>query len=120
MGTSPATSKSSGETLAGECPSFVVFHPSRPFAYAIDENNGVVRSFAVSARAELEEIGCVDSGGAGPQAAHRTHQLVERDGQRRLGFLAGVFDRVHDPGAGFFAGRRQAALGKGGLHGGRK
>lgn len=55
-----------GKTLAGECPSFVAFHPSRPFAYAIDENNGVVRSFAVAQGGQLDEIGCVDSGGAGP------------------------------------------------------
>jgi 6-phosphogluconolactonase len=55
-----------GQTLAGECPSFVAFHPERPLAYAIDENGGVVRSFAVAESGELREIGCVDSGGAGP------------------------------------------------------
>ncbi|HEX3776978.1 MAG TPA: lactonase family protein [Polyangiaceae bacterium] len=54
------------QTRAGECPSFVAFHPERPLAYAIDENAGVVRSFAVSNGGELSEIGCVDSGGAGP------------------------------------------------------
>ncbi|HEY4103842.1 MAG TPA: beta-propeller fold lactonase family protein, partial [Polyangiaceae bacterium] len=55
-----------GQTRAGECPSFVAFHPERPLAYAIDENAGVVRSFAMSNAGELREIGCVDSGGAGP------------------------------------------------------
>jgi len=55
-----------GETLAGECPSFVAFHPDRPLVYAIDENVGVVRSFALSGSGGLREIGCVDSGGAGP------------------------------------------------------
>lgn len=56
----------SGETRAGECPSFVVFHPTRSFAYAIDEARSVVRSFAVDDNGELRELGCVDSGGAGP------------------------------------------------------
>ena len=55
-----------GETRAGQCPSFVAFHRQRPLAYAIDENAGAVRSFAVSASGELRQIGCVDSGGAGP------------------------------------------------------
>jgi len=55
-----------GETLAGQCPSYVAFHPERPLAFAIDENAGSVRSFAVADNGELREIGCVDSGGAGP------------------------------------------------------
>ncbi|HWZ88476.1 MAG TPA: beta-propeller fold lactonase family protein, partial [Polyangiaceae bacterium] len=55
-----------GQTLAGQCPSFVAFHPGRPLAYAIDEEAGSVRSFAVDEQGQLREIGCVDSGGAGP------------------------------------------------------
>jgi 6-phosphogluconolactonase len=55
-----------GETLAGQCPSFVAFHPERPLAYAVDEDAGSVRSFAVDEQGQLREIGCVDSGGAGP------------------------------------------------------
>lgn len=55
-----------GETRAGECPSFVAFHPSRPLAYAIDEHGATVRSFAVAEGGKLRQIGCVESGGAGP------------------------------------------------------
>lgn len=55
-----------GETRAGECPSFVAFHPSRPLAYAIDEMGATVRSFAVGDGGTLRQIGCVESGGAGP------------------------------------------------------
>ncbi len=55
-----------GETLAGQCPSYVAFHPERPLAFAIDENAGTVRSFSVGDDGKLREIGCVDSGGAGP------------------------------------------------------
>ena len=42
-----------GETRAGQCPSFVAFHRQRPLAYAIDENAGAVRSFAVEVRAGM-------------------------------------------------------------------
>ena len=54
------------ETQAGECPSFVAFHPSRPLAYAIDEMGASVRSFAVADDGTLRQLGCVESGGAGP------------------------------------------------------
>jgi len=54
------------ETRAGECPSFVAFHPTRPLAFVIDEARSVIRSFAVREGGELSEIGCVGSGGTGP------------------------------------------------------
>jgi 6-phosphogluconolactonase len=54
------------ETHAGQCPSFVAFHPERPLAYAIDELGASVRSFEVTDDGRLRQIGCVESGGAGP------------------------------------------------------
>ena len=54
------------ETHAGQCPSFVAFHPARPLAYAIDEHGATVRSFEVADDGRLRQIGCVESGGAGP------------------------------------------------------
>ncbi len=54
------------EIRAGQCPSFVAFHPARPLAYAIDEMGATVRSFAVGDDGTLRQIGCVESGGAGP------------------------------------------------------
>ncbi len=54
------------ETHAGQCPSFVAFHPERPLAYVIDEHGSTVRSFQVTGAGRLRQIGCVESGGAGP------------------------------------------------------
>jgi 6-phosphogluconolactonase len=54
------------ETQAGQCPSFVAFHPELPLAYAIDEDASTVRSFAIGKGGALRQLGCVDSGGAGP------------------------------------------------------
>ncbi len=54
------------ETQAGQCPSFLAFHPERPLAYAIDEQASSVRSFEIDEDGALRQIGCVDSGGAGP------------------------------------------------------
>ncbi len=54
------------ETQAGQCPSFLAFHPERPLAYAIDEHASTVRSFEICEGGALRQIGCVDSGGAGP------------------------------------------------------
>jgi 6-phosphogluconolactonase len=54
------------ETQAGQCPSFLAFHPELPLAYAVDEDAAVVRSFAIGVGGALQQIGSVDSGGAGP------------------------------------------------------
>ncbi len=64
----PLTGKLSEQnrTEAGQCPSFVAFHPSLPVAYAVDERASSVRSFVIGAAGALQQIGCVDSGGAGP------------------------------------------------------
>ncbi len=54
------------QTHAGQCPSFLAFHPRLPVAYAVDERASSVRSFVIGRAGALQQIGCVDSGGAGP------------------------------------------------------
>ena len=81
----PTTGKLSprGQTHAGQCPSFVAFHPKRPLAYAIDEQGAAVRSFEVvhDEGGRLRQIGCVGSGGEGP-----AYVSIDRSG--KVAFVA--------------------------------
>ena len=58
-------------------PSFLARHPSRPFLYAVnEEQEGSVSSFAIGRKGELKFLGKSSTGGAAP-----CHLIVDRSGK---------------------------------------